>query len=197
MRSSSPPQSSQSSLSMLSAAPSKIRANAVLPTPLAPKRTTLYGLPGSVFSPVESVEMTESEEDQLTRLSSDSPVELLQDLEREMQAGTRARSPSGSRWLPGSQMLQRWSSVCRRRLWRRTEDSMVVVVVDWLRLKTVFAVVLNSFIRIKKTNFFSSFQMMTLNIWKVEKRGCDLQYKKKIHLDWWKRLIQIFKLSYD
>lgn len=112
---------------MLSAAPAKMLTKAVLPTPLAPNSTTRYGRPGSVGSPAESVEMTESDEDQLPRLPSDSPAELLQDLDRAMQAGTRARSLSESRWLPGSQMLQRWSSVCRRRLCRRTEDSMVPV----------------------------------------------------------------------
>ena len=125
----SPPHSSQSSLSMLSAAPAKILANAVLPTPLAPNSTTRYGLPGPAGSPAESVEMTESEDDQLPRLPSDSPAELVQDLEREMQVGTRARKLSGSRWLPGSQMLHRWSSVCRRRLCRRTVDSMVPVTI--------------------------------------------------------------------
>lgn len=69
--------------------------------------------------------MTESEDDQLPRLPSDSPAELVHDLEREMQAGTRVRKLSESRWLPGSQMLQRCSSFCRRRLCRRTLDSMV------------------------------------------------------------------------
>lgn len=93
----SPPHSSQSSLSMLSAAPAKMLVNAVLPTPLAPNSTTRYGLPGSAGSPEESDEMTESEDDQLPRLPSDSPAELVQDLEREMQAGTRARKLSGSR----------------------------------------------------------------------------------------------------
>lgn len=102
-----------------------MQAKAVFPTPLAPKSTTRYGLPGSVGSPAESVEMTESEDDQLPRLPSDSPAELVQDLEREMQAGTRVRKLSVSRWLPGSQMLHRWSSVCRRRLCRRTLDSMM------------------------------------------------------------------------
>lgn len=82
---------------MLSAAPAKMLAKAVLPTPLAPNSTTRYGPPSSVGSPVESVEMTESDDDQLPRLPSDSPAELVQDLEREMQAGTRARKLSGSR----------------------------------------------------------------------------------------------------
>lgn len=94
---SSPPHSSQSSLSMLSAAPAKMLAKAVFPTPLAPNSTTRYGLPGSAASPAESVEMIESEDDQLPRLPSDSPAELLQDLEREMQAGTRVRKLSGRR----------------------------------------------------------------------------------------------------
>lgn len=111
---------------MLSAAPAKMLANAVFPTPLAPSSTTRYGLPGSARSPEESVEMTESEEDQLPRLPSDSSAELLQDLEREMQAGTRVKKPSVRWWLPGSQMLQRWSSVCRRRLCRLTVDSIPV-----------------------------------------------------------------------
>lgn len=121
----SPSHSSQSSLSMLSAAPAKMLAKDVFPTPLAPRSTTRYGLPGSVGSPAESVEMNESEEDQLPRLPSDSPAELVQDLEREMQAGTRVRKLSVSRWLPGSQTLHRWSSLCRRRLCRRTLDIMV------------------------------------------------------------------------
>ncbi len=123
----SPSHSSQSSLSMLSAAPAKMLAKDVFPTPLAPKSTTRYGPPDSAGSPAESVEMNESEDDQLPRLPSDSPAELVQDLEREMQAGTLVRKLSVSRWLPGSQMLQRWSSVCRRRLCRRTLDSMVPV----------------------------------------------------------------------
>lgn len=72
--------------------------------------------------------MTESEEDQLPRLPSDSSAELLQDLDREMQAGTRVRKPSVLWWLPGSQMLQRWSSVCRRRLCRLTLDSILVTI---------------------------------------------------------------------
>lgn len=112
---------------MLSAAPAKMLANAVFPTPLAPSSTTLYGLPGSTEPPAESTEITESDDDQLPRLPSDSPAELAQDLEREMHAGTRARRPSGRRWLPGSQMLQRWSSVWSRRLCRRTLESIVVV----------------------------------------------------------------------
>lgn len=112
---------------MLSAAPAKMLAKAVFPTPLAPNSTTRYVPPDCAASPAESLEMTESEDDQLPRLPSDSPVELVQDLEREMQAGTRARTRSESRWLPGSQMLQRWSSVCRRRLCRRTVESMSTV----------------------------------------------------------------------
>lgn len=82
---------------MLSAAPAKMLVKAVLPTPLAPNSTTRYGLPDSAGSPEESDEMTESEDDQLPRLPSDSPAELVQDLEREMQVGTRARKLSGSR----------------------------------------------------------------------------------------------------
>lgn len=110
---------------MLSAAPEKMQVKAVFPTPLAPSSTTRYGFPGPAGSPAESMEMTESEEDQLLRLPSDSPAVLVQDLDREMQAGTRARRLSGSRWLPGSQMLHRCSSVVRRRLCRRTLDIMV------------------------------------------------------------------------
>jgi len=120
---------------MLSAAPAKMLAKAVFPTPLAPNSTTRYGPPGSADSPAESVEMNESEDDQLRRLPSDSPAELVQDLEREMQEGTRAKRLSVSCWLPGSQMLQRCSSVCRRRLCRRTLDSMVPGVkvrVSWI-----------------------------------------------------------------
>lgn len=130
---------------MLSAAPAKMLAKAVLPTPLAPSSTTRYGLPGSAeCSPAESVEMTESEEDQLPLLPSDSPAELAQDLEREMQAGTLARRLSESGWLPASQMLHRWSSFCRRRLWRRTLDSMVPAAKSgWTGLYT--AVGLNLF----------------------------------------------------
>lgn len=92
-----PPHNSQSSLSMLSAAPPKILAKAVFPTPLAPKSTTRYPQLGSAGSPVESVEMTESEDDQLPRPSYDSPAELAQDLDREMQAGTLVRKLSVSR----------------------------------------------------------------------------------------------------
>lgn len=113
---------------MLSAAPPKMPAKAVFPTPLAPSSTTRYGLPGSAGSPEESVEMTESEEDQLPRLPSDSSSALLQDLDREMQAGTRVRKPSVTWWLPGSQMLQRCSSLCSRRLCRRTLDSIPVAI---------------------------------------------------------------------
>lgn len=109
---------------MLSAAPAKMLVKAVFPTPLAPNSTTRYGLPGSGRSPLESEEMTESEDDQLPRLPSDSPAELVQDLEREIQAGTRVRKLSVSRWLPGSQILHRCSSVCKRRLCLRTLDSM-------------------------------------------------------------------------
>lgn len=94
----SPPQSSQSSLSILSAAPAKMLAKDVFPTPPAPKSTTRYGLPWSAGSPTESLEMTESEDDQLPRLPSDSQdLELVQDLEREMQAGTLVRKLSVSR----------------------------------------------------------------------------------------------------